>query len=275
MKRIIVLIFLVAIGIFAIHFLETAAPFMPVAGNSMEPELVKGDLIIIEPRSPSQVKEGDIIVFNVPTLIQQHYNYPPVVAHRVIKVITEGGVVFRTKGDNTSEDPFTVLASDLRGQVSQRIPYLGYGIFFLQSTQGLIFMIIALSLLVLYFYRREFSQTGRNLRHSVFAPILEENRQLAQRQEQALDMSSKALAQFAAAMSEYAHHLASHTDAVKSMAKTSQELHDAVREMNSMMRSWQAIVEGRQSKPGVECQTEERAEPIIRNSVDERTVRKG
>jgi len=80
-KKTIGLIFLVAITIFGIHLLKTATPFMPVAGNSMEPELMRGSLILIEPISPSQVKEGDVIVFNVPALIQERYNYPPVVAH--------------------------------------------------------------------------------------------------------------------------------------------------------------------------------------------------
>jgi len=236
MKKTVGLIFLVAITIYGIHLLKTAAPFMPVAGNSMEPELMRGSLIAIEPISPSQVKEGDIIVFNVPALIQEQYNYPPVVAHRAIEVNTEGEINFRTKGDNTGEDPFTVLAPDLRGQVGKQIPYLGYGFFFLQSREGLIFIIIGLCLLALYLYAGELSRGRQRLQRGVFAPILEQNQELARRQEESLQMSSKALEQFASAMSEYARHLASHTDAIKSLAGASQELRDTVRELVSHLK---------------------------------------
>lgn len=236
MKKGIILIFLLTAAGFGIYLLNTVAPFVPIAGNSMEPELKRGSLILIESLSPPQVKEGDIIVFNVPPPMQEHYNYPPMVTHRVIEVNTEGGITFRTKGDNTSEDPFTVLASDLRGGVGKQIPYLGYGIFFLQSRQGFIFMIIALFLFGVYLYGSELGQANRSLQRGVFAPILEQNQELAQRQEESLQMSSKALEQFASAMSEYARHLASHTDAIKNLAGASQELRDIVGELASHLK---------------------------------------
>lgn len=243
MKKTIGLIFLVAITIYGIHLLKTAAPFMPVAGNSMEPELMRGSLIVIEPISPSQVKEGDIIVFNVPALIQEQYNYPPVVAHRAIEVNTEGEINFRTKGDNTGEDPFTVLAPDLRGQVGKQIPYLGYGFFFLQSREGLIFIIIGLCLLALYLYAGELSRGRQTVQRGIFAPVIEESqrssRVMAQRMEateKGMESTQQALNNFASAMSEYARHLASHTDAIKSLAGASQELRDTVREIVSHLK---------------------------------------
>ncbi|MDP2917627.1 MAG: hypothetical protein Q8O16_06840 [Dehalococcoidia bacterium] len=57
-----------------------------------------------------------------------------------------------------------------------------------------------------------------------------------QRQEETLRTNTRALEQFAAAMSECAKQLARHTDAVKSMAKASEELLDVVRQMNKMLR---------------------------------------
>ena len=131
-------------------------PFLPVFGTSMEPELKAGNVILIEPVSPNEVKEGDVIVFSIPAAVREHYNYPPVVAHRVIRVDPER-LTFRTKGDNTGEDPFTVRAQDLRGQVGRQIPYLGFPLLFLQSKHGIIFVITALCLFSLFLYANELS----------------------------------------------------------------------------------------------------------------------
>ena len=82
MKKTIWLIFLVlAIG-FLIFYLRTWAPFMAISGKSMEPELKVGDFVLIEQVSPREVKEGDVIVFEIPTLVREHYNYPLLIAHR-------------------------------------------------------------------------------------------------------------------------------------------------------------------------------------------------
>ncbi|MFH0768363.1 MAG: hypothetical protein V1932_02190 [Chloroflexota bacterium] len=70
----------------------------------------------------------------------------------------------------------------------------------------------------------------------LLAPILEQNEGLLRRQEDALQVNSKALEQFAAAMSECAEQLARHTDAVKGIASASQELLGVVREMNRILR---------------------------------------
>jgi signal peptidase len=242
MKRAILLFFLIAIVVVGIYSVKEWMPIMAIAGDSMKPELKRGDTILIGQVSPSEVEVGDIIVFKVHPLIQENYRYPATVAHRVIELTTfQGGLAFKTKGDNTAEDPFVVPASDLRGEVSGSVPYLGYLLLFLQSRQGMIFAIIALILLGFDLYADELGQGKRRLQRAVFAPILEQNQELARRQEQSLEMSSKAMEQFASAISEYAQHLASHTDAVKSMAAASQELRDAVREQNKMFKSWQHI----------------------------------
>ena len=149
---------------------------MPVFGTSMEPELEEGNLILIEEVSPSEVKVGDIIVFTIPAAVREHYNYPPVLAHRVIRVDTRYGITFRTQGDNTAgEDPFTVRAEDLMGTVSQQIPYLGFPLLFMQSDLGLIFIIIGLFLLALYLYADELSRGRQTVQRGLFAPVIEKN----------------------------------------------------------------------------------------------------
>ena len=152
-------------------------------------------------------------------------------AHRVIEIVTfQGGLAFRTKGDNTAEDPFVVPAYDLRGEVKDRVPTLGYVLLYLQSRQGMVFAIIVLILLALDLYAPELSQGRQLLQQAAFAPLIEQNQELVQRQEQMLRATSQALEQFAAAMSEYAQHLDSHTGAVQNLASASQELRESVRE---------------------------------------------
>lgn len=237
MKRGILLALLIAIVVVGIYSVKEWMPIMAVAGDSMKPKLNRGDAILIGQVSPSEVEVGDVIVFKVRPLIQEHYRYPAMVAHRVTELTTfQGGLAFKTKGDNTAEDPFVVPASDLRGEVSGSVPYLGYLLLFLQSRQGVIFAVIALILLALDLYADELSQGKHRLHRGVFAPLIEQNWELAKSQQEASQITSDALKQFATAMAEYAQHLASHTDAVKSMASASHELVDAAHELRQQIR---------------------------------------
>jgi signal peptidase I len=241
MKRALGLILIIVACVAGFLSIRGVMPFMPVFGTSMEPELHAGNLILIEEISPSDVKVGDIIVFTIPAMVREHYNYPVVIAHRVIKVDTEPGLAFRTKGDNTGEDPFTVRAQDLKGKAGQQIPYLGLLLLFFQSQQGIIFIIVALCLFALYLYGSELSRGRRSLQRGIFGPVLDQNQALARRHEQTSQMSSRALEQFASAMSEYARHLASHTSAIQGLSEASQDLRDAVRDQNKMFKSWEHI----------------------------------
>ena len=134
MKRALALIVIIAACVAGFLSIRGTMPFMPVFGISMEPELQAGDLILIEEIAPYDVEVGDIVVFTIPSAVREYYNYPAVIAHRVIDVRTsENRLTFRTKGDNSGEDPFTVRPQDLRGQVSKQIPYLGLPLLFFQS----------------------------------------------------------------------------------------------------------------------------------------------
>ena len=175
-KRAITLITVVAICLTAFMAIRGVMPFMPVFGTSMEPELHAGNLILIKQMEAEEVEVDDIIVYNVPAAIQEFYNYPPIVAHRVIEVRdTQYGIAWRTKGDNAGEDPFTVRAQDLRGTVSHQIPFLGFPFLFLQSQQGVIFVIISLALLVLFLYGDELSLGKRKAHRGIFSPVIQES----------------------------------------------------------------------------------------------------
>ncbi|PIU57521.1 MAG: signal peptidase I [Chloroflexi bacterium CG07_land_8_20_14_0_80_51_10] len=244
MKRALGLMLIIAIAIAGLLSLRGMMPFMPVFGTSMEPELKAGNLILIKEISPSDVKEGDIIVFNVPGPVREHYDYPPVVAHRVIRVNTDNGITFRTKGDNVAgEEPFTVRAQDLRGQVSKQIPYLGFPLLYLQSKYGTIFAIVALCLFTLFLYAEELSRGRQKVHMGIFAPVLEEQRQVSQELGQKVVGVEQAMGKFAQAMELYAQHLQSHTSAIQGLSAASQELTKSAAEQNKVLTSLGKVVE--------------------------------
>lgn len=252
-KRALTLVFVLAICLTAFLAVRGTMPFMPVFGTSMEPELHAGNLILIKEKAPADVEVGDIIVYNVPSAIQDYYYYPSVVAHRVIEVRdTQFGIAWRTKGDNGGEDPFTVRAQDLRGTVSDQIPFLGFPLLFLQSQQGLIFVIVALSLFAFYLYASELSRGGQKIHRGIFAPVIEESQRgsqtLAQRMdntEKVMEHTQQALTSFATAVAEYAEHLKSHTSAIQGLSEASQELKKGAAEQNKILERLVATMEQR------------------------------
>ena len=253
MKRGLTLIFVIAVCIAGFMSVRGTMPFMPVFGTSMEPELQAGSLILIKEKPAEDVKVGDIIVYSVPAAIRDYYNYPPIVAHRVIEVRdTEFGIAWRTKGDNAGEDPFTVRIQDLKGTVSQQIPFIGFPFLFLQSQQGLIFVLIALSLFAFYLYANDLSRGGQKIHRGLFAPVIEESQHgsqiLAQRMENSekvMDHTQQALSSFATAIAEYAEHLKSHTSAIQSLSEASQELKRGAVEQNKVLERLAATMEQR------------------------------
>jgi signal peptidase I len=259
-QRTVLMIGIVAVCVIGFLAIRGTMPFMAIFGISMEPELDAGDLILIEEVSPYDIKEGDIIVFTIPQAVREFYNYPQVIAHRVKEVReSESGVTFRTKGDNTGEDPFTVRPQDIKGQVSKQIPYLGFPLLFFQSQQGLIFLVVALLLLALYLYSDEIGR-GRQIVHkSIFAPIIEQNRETSQALEQRLEVTEKgmagtqqALTSFASAIAEYAEHLKSHTSAIQGLSEASQELKKGAAEQNKVLARLVETMEQMSPKPEIE-----------------------
>jgi len=242
MKRALGLIFIIAVCTVGFLSIRGTMPFMPILGSSMEPALQSGGLLMIKPVDVEDVKVGDIVVYNVPCMIREHYNYPPVVAHRVKEIKTVPGLGFRTAGDNTGEDPFTVRPQDLRGTVGSQIPYLGLPMLFFQSQQGLIFVGIAIVLLAFFLYGGELSHGGRKLHREIFAPVIDEekraSRTLTRRiaaTEQKISSTEQALNNFSSAIELYSQHLASHTSAIQGLSEASQELKRGAAEQNRVL----------------------------------------
>ncbi|MBN1177529.1 MAG: signal peptidase I [Dehalococcoidales bacterium] len=245
MKRAIGLAFVTIACIAAFLSVRGTLPFMPIFGSSMEPTLNSGGLLMINPLdSPRDIKVGDIIVYNVPSMVREYYNYPPTVAHRVIKILEAPSFSFRTAGDNTGEDPFTIRPQDLRGTVGSQIPYLGLPLLFFQSQQGVIFVIIALALLAVFLYGGEIARGGGFIHRGIFAPVINEekraNRALSRKIESTeakMTNTEQALEKFASAVAEYAQHLASHTSAIQGLSEASHELKRGAAEQNRVLMS--------------------------------------
>ena len=251
MKRALGLLIIIIACVAAFLSVRGTMPFMPVFGVSMEPTLHAGNLILIENVPPEEIKIDDIIVFNVPSMIRDYYNYPPVIAHRVLEVNkTPYGIHFRTHGDNTGTDPFATSHADVRGKVGKQIPYLGFPLLFFQSQQGLIFVIIGLFLLTLYLYMDDLSLGRKKVQEGVFAPVIRESRRqgrVLERRTEGVEAgmasTQQALQQFAGAIAEYAEHLKSHTSAIQGLAEASHELKNGAASQNQVLTRLMEVME--------------------------------
>ena len=109
-----------------------------VLSGSMEPEIYKGDLVIIQ--SQEGYGEGDIVTYLTPAADGSVTS----VTHRIIDEYTERGVrYFITKGDNNdSADPNPVRETQVVGEVVAVIPDLGTFLEWLKTPSGIISVIL-------------------------------------------------------------------------------------------------------------------------------------
>ncbi len=123
---------------------KTFTPIVVVCSGSMRPTLEVGDLVLVEGVDAWSIREGDIVVFNVPQPYAK--STPSPVIHRVIKVVLEDSLVyFKTKGDaNGSEDPWTVAGGDVVGRLKYRIPYMGIPVYVLKTNPYVFAIVVAL-----------------------------------------------------------------------------------------------------------------------------------
>ena len=91
-----------------------------VLTGSMEPALPKGALAFTIWVNPGEVEVGDILAF------RSEEDSDMTTSHRVVEVLTEGDLFFRTKGDaNEEADPRLVPADGVTGKVFFNVPQLG------------------------------------------------------------------------------------------------------------------------------------------------------
>jgi len=271
MKRGLVLVIITAVIIAVTLGVRGAMPFMAVLGDSMEPEFKAGDLITIEKVSHSEIAIGDVVVINVPPLVREAYNYPIAIAHRVVRIVeTESGISFRTRGDNTGgEDPFVVRSQDVEGKVGNRIPFLGFPLLYLQSKQGLIFIIVSLCIFAMYLYAGELNRARKKVQSGLLSPISEEYRRSNQLLEEKIESTQKGmesteqtLGRFASAIEDYAKHLESHTSAIQGLSEASQELKKSTAEHNRVLARLMETTEQTAQQKDQETPGAKRPQPV-------------
>jgi len=117
-----------------LSFLLISATFTPlliVQTKSMEPTIMTGEMIWIRGVSPTDVRVGDIITFNIPQTLAAALGTgteAATITHRVIDIIynNDDTISYKTKGDNRPvEDIWTVTSGMLVGRYEMQIPYLG------------------------------------------------------------------------------------------------------------------------------------------------------
>ena len=143
---------------------------MIVLTDSMYPNILSGDLIIIKTVEAESVRENDVISFFDPD-----GNGTSVVTHRVVRVNTDGGLSFTTKGDgNNAEDASAVPAANLVGLYQTRIKGAGSVAMFLQTTPGLV-VCVALPMVLLIAYelirRRKYEKTKQDDTKALLAEL--------------------------------------------------------------------------------------------------------
>ncbi len=91
-----------------------------IASGSMEKEISKGDVVIVEKIEDSydQLEEGQVIAYRYHGII---------VVHRIVKILKEDGEYFvYTKGDaNKDPDNYVVEEEMILGKVNIKIPFVG------------------------------------------------------------------------------------------------------------------------------------------------------
>ncbi len=100
-------------------YLDQNIYYSTVSGTSMEPTFGENDKVLWVEVDPSELKVGDIIVYDHPTKPAEG-----TIVHRIIKIMKNGEYRFETKGDNRSESDaetaisaYYVSENDLKGLV--------------------------------------------------------------------------------------------------------------------------------------------------------------
>lgn len=123
-----------------------------VDSGSMEPTIKLNSLIVVNEKTPDQIKIGDILTYGLGSKIR--------VTHRIIE-IGPNNDYFITQGDaNNAEDAMPVERENVIGVVILTIPYIGYAFRFLSSTPGIVF-ILAMAIIVFFaplLFKREAKQ---------------------------------------------------------------------------------------------------------------------
>lgn len=120
-----------------------------ISTESMEPELKKGDAIIIKKVSEDQLRVNDIVTFKI---------NGEIITHRIVRIDDVNSEKFYiTKGDNNNvEDPDELRFNDIEGKQIIKIPHLGNIVAGLKN--GIVIILVVLIALIMYLNRIEMKE---------------------------------------------------------------------------------------------------------------------
>ncbi|MFC6990029.1 signal peptidase I [Haloplanus sp. GCM10025708] len=119
-----------------------------VLSGSMEPEIRSGDVVVVRSTPTRAIDVGDIVTYRAERDVGGEGTNR--VTHRVVeRRRTDGGVVFRTKGDaNEAADPEPVEPAQIVGTVWFHVPYVGLIVHFAQQPVGHALLVVLPGLLL-------------------------------------------------------------------------------------------------------------------------------
>jgi len=137
------LVIVLLVVIFSFLPIESNYKLLVVKSGSMEPRIHTGSLILIKP--VNEYKVGDVVT-------RTTEEKTVTITHRIIeKEEIDGNKMFLTKGDaNNVSDGEKINQESIIGKVFLNIPYFGYLINFVKTTQGLILIVVIPSVIVVY-----------------------------------------------------------------------------------------------------------------------------
>lgn len=120
-----------------------------ISTESMEPELKKGDAIIIKKVAEDQLRVNDIVTFKI---------NGEIITHRIVRIDEVNSEKFYiTKGDNNNvEDSDELRFSDIEGKKIIKIPHLGNIVAGLKN--GIVIILVVLIALIMYLNRIEMKE---------------------------------------------------------------------------------------------------------------------
>jgi signal peptidase len=137
--------FVVALLVAAVAPLASGLHTYAVQSGSMTPTIDTGDLVIARTIAPSEASIGDIDMFKDPEGTGR------LISHRVRAVHDRGGrSYFVTRGDaNTGFERWNVPDAGTIGEISYRIPKVGFVLGRIGSTPGRIALVVLPAILLL------------------------------------------------------------------------------------------------------------------------------
>ncbi|MEE6211162.1 signal peptidase I [Salarchaeum sp. III] len=132
--------------VFAVPQVAGADNSYVVLSSSMSPTIHAGDAVVVDGVPPDDIDERDIITFHATGATAD----TGLVTHRVIDVVErDDGRYFRTQGDaNEEPDSELVPAENVVGVVRFHIPYFGYLVQFVNTSNGLLAFVVVPSVLL-------------------------------------------------------------------------------------------------------------------------------